>query len=81
MNNIQSIYRQIRPDAVFPCNHCQGLSDHEPWCIMRDPKVQYAYAIVNDPCALTYRDSLILHSLGVAWRKISNDAATSQTGA
>ncbi len=68
MHNIESIYRQKRPDAIFPCDLCQGLNDHEPWCIMRDPKVQYAYAIVNDPCALTYRDSLILHSLGVAWR-------------
>ena len=81
MNNIQSIYRQLRPDAIFPCDHCQGLSDHEPWCIMRDPKVQYAYAIVNDPCALTYRDSLILHSLGVAWRNISHPAAVPEPGA
>jgi len=75
MNNIQSIYRQMR-HTTFPCDHCQGLSDHEPRCVMRDPKVQYAYAIVNDPCALTYRDSLILHSLGVAWRNVTHGTAT-----
>lgn len=70
MHNVESIFHQKRPDAIFPCDHCLGLSDHEPWCIMRDPKVQYAYAIVDDPCALTYKDSLILHSLGVAWRTV-----------
>lgn len=68
MNNIVPIHRRKEPAAELPCAHCQGPNDHEPWCIMRDPKVQYAYAIVSDPCALTYRDSLILHSLGVAWR-------------
>jgi hypothetical protein len=75
--NIESINFQKRCGAVFPCGHCQGLTDHEPWCIMRDPKVQYAYAIVNDPCALTYRDSLILHSLGVAWRDRIREAPPS----
>ena len=74
MNNIVPIYRQNKSDSMSPCDHCQGLADHEPWCIMRDPKVQYAYAIVSDPCALTYRDSLILHSLGVAWRDRTPEA-------
>jgi hypothetical protein len=66
MNNIDFIHSQSRPSAT--CEHCLGTVEHEPWCVIRDPKVQYAYAIVNDPCALTYRDSLILHSLGVTWR-------------
>ncbi|HKV79977.1 MAG TPA: hypothetical protein VJP02_17645 [Candidatus Sulfotelmatobacter sp.] len=66
MNNIDIIRSQSRPNAT--CEHCLGTVEHEPWCVIRDPKVQYAYAIVNDPCALTYRDSLILHSLGVTWR-------------
>lgn len=68
MNNLEWIHHHTRCSSALPCDHCQGITDHEPWCIKRDPKVQYAYAIVNDPCALTYRDSLILHSLGVAWR-------------
>ena len=68
MHNIGYINSQNQPNAVAPCEHCLGTVEHEPWCVTRDPKVQYAYAIVNDPCALTYRDSLILHSLGVTWR-------------
>ena len=71
MHNLESIYSQIRSNSTGACEHCQGIVDHEPWCITRDPKVQYAYAIVCDPYALTYRDSLILHSLGVTWRNRS----------
>jgi hypothetical protein len=29
--------------------------------------VQYAYGLVLDARKLTFRDGLILHSLGVAW--------------
>jgi len=68
MHNIDSLHSQSRPNTLSACEHCLGIAEHEPWCVTRDPKVQYAYAIVNDPCALTYRDSLILHSLGVTWR-------------
>lgn len=68
MNNTDFIHSQSQPSATSPCEHCLGTVEHEPWCVIRDPKVQYAYAIVNDPCALTYRDSLILHSLGITWR-------------
>jgi len=68
MNNLDSIYRKSSPESPHICEHCLGVIEHETWCITRDPKVQYAHAIVNDPYALSYRDSLILHSLGVAWR-------------
>lgn len=80
MYNVGSMDRRRRSATTFPCDDCQGLNDHEPWCIMSDPKVQYAYAIVNDPCALTYRDSLILHSLGVAWRNRIRETAGSDQG-
>lgn len=68
MQNISFINSPNQASTITPCDHCLGIGDHETWCVTRDPKVQYAYAIVNDPCALTYRDSLILHSLGVTWR-------------
>ena len=68
MHNTGFADSQNRPNAIILCEYCLGTVEHEPWCVKRDPKVQYAYAIVNDPCALTYRDSLILHSLGVTWR-------------
>lgn len=68
MNNIDFIHSESRSNTTSPCENCLGIVEHEAWCVTRDPKVQYAYAIVNDPCALTYRDSLILHSLGISWR-------------
>ncbi|MFZ0732790.1 MAG: hypothetical protein WAM79_10745 [Candidatus Sulfotelmatobacter sp.] len=49
------------------CEHCQGTTEHEPWCITRDPNVLYAYRIVAEPAMLTLEDTLILHSLGVRW--------------
>ena len=68
MNDLSFFTSQNHHTANTPCDHCLGVAEHEPWCVTRDPKVQYAYAIVKDACALTYRDSLILHSLGVTWR-------------
>jgi hypothetical protein len=32
-------------------------------------EILYAYKIVMDPTALTVGDTLVLHSLGVAWSK------------
>ena len=51
MQNISFINSPNQASAITPCDHCLGIGDHEPWCVTRDPKVQYAYAIVNDPCA------------------------------
>ena len=67
MSNINSTHYHSKYSAASPCEHCQGTTQHETWCVTRDPKVQYAFAIVNDAFRLTYSDSLILHSLGVSW--------------
>jgi hypothetical protein len=68
MSNTDFVHSQTGSHVTSPCENCLGTVEHEPWCVILDPKVQYAYAIVNDPCVLTYKDSLILHSLGVTWR-------------
>jgi len=60
-------YHANQPTAQVPCDHCGGILRHEKWCITCDPIVQYAYAIVLDGQKLTFRDGLILHSLGVIW--------------
>jgi hypothetical protein len=66
MNNIDSASRHS-PYNDVACPHCQGVVEHESWCATRDPKVCYAFAIVRESAKLTLGDSLILHSLGVAW--------------
>jgi hypothetical protein len=37
MSNIDFIPSQSRPHAT--CEHCMGTVEHEPWCVIRDPKV------------------------------------------
>jgi hypothetical protein len=53
--------------ADLTCGHCDGATDHEPWCITQNPSVQYAYQIITDPAHLSFEDYLILHALGAAW--------------
>lgn len=66
-NPSASWYHGNQPDAQAPCEHCAGVLQHEKWCVTCDPIVQYAYGLVLDPRKLTFRDGLILHSLGVEW--------------
>ena len=49
------------------CERCEGIFEHASWCATREPRVSYAYRLVMDPSTITPGDSLILHSLGVAW--------------
>jgi hypothetical protein len=57
-------------NATSACEHCQGVVEHEPWCLTQDPRVYYAYEIVDKASKMTLGDTLILHSLGVAWADI-----------
>lgn len=60
-------YHGNQSNLQEPCEHCGGTAGHEKWCITCDPLVQYAYGIVLDAAKLTFRDGLILHSLGVTY--------------
>ena len=74
-NPAASWYYGNQPSAQNPCDHCGGILRHEKWCITCDPVVQYAYGIVLDVKKLTFRDRLILHSLGVSWEQDLRAAA------
>lgn len=63
--------------AASACEHCHGLVRHERWCIVVNPRVQYAYEIVRDAEQLNFRDSLILHALGVSWTAPVNETCES----
>lgn len=67
MSNSNSAYFSDKNKADSACTHCEGIFEHEPWCATRDPRMAYAYQIVADASKITAGDSLILHSLGVAW--------------
>ena len=67
MNNVNSAHNGKKSTALSPCALCEGIFAHEAWCATRDPGASYAFQIVVDASRLTTGDSLILHSLGVAW--------------
>jgi len=57
--------------AESACPHCEGILEHAAWCVTREPRMAYAYLIVRDASKITEGDSLILHSLGVAWVELN----------
>lgn len=67
MSNANSAYYGKHVKSPSACALCEGVFAHEAWCASRDPGASYAYQIVLDASKLTLADSLILHSLGVAW--------------
>src|SRR5215469_5432273 len=49
------------------CDHCAGVTIHEPWCLTCNTVVRYAFEAASDTGHLTLGDELILHALGVEW--------------
>lgn len=62
-------YHSNQYNGQATCEHCGGVLRHEKWCMTCDALVRYAYAAAQDPDHLTLRDCLILHALGVSWRR------------
>jgi len=49
------------------CDHCAGVTIHEPWCLTCNTVVRYAFEAALGTGHLTLGDELILHALGVEW--------------
>jgi hypothetical protein len=64
MGLISPVYHS-RHDVA--CEHCAGTEDHEPWCILENTNVYYAFNIILHPEAMTEQDRIILHALGIVW--------------
>ncbi len=63
-----TMWQHSNPDsAQAACQHCQGVTGHQSWCITRSELVLYAYEAALDADKLAEGDRLILHALGVAW--------------
>ena len=73
-SNTGSNHRSNQSDVRPSCAYCEGIFEHEVWCATRDPQVAYAYQIVADASKITAGDSLMLHSLGVAWVETRHQA-------
>jgi hypothetical protein len=62
-----NVHQTKQSSEELACQLCDGIFEHAAWCATREPRVSYAYRLVADASAITLADSLILHSLGVAW--------------
>jgi hypothetical protein len=60
-------YHSNKYHAAAACEHCAGIVRHEDWCITKNANVYHAYEMVANPQAITEKDVIILHALGVKW--------------
>ncbi|PYX48607.1 MAG: hypothetical protein DMG79_11450 [Acidobacteria bacterium] len=67
MNKADSQYSCNQYNAESACVYCEGIVEHAAWCVTQDAAMAYAYGIVSDASKISPGDSLMLHSLGVAW--------------
>ena len=66
-HNESAMYHSNGYNAQAACEHCDGVVNHERWCLTLNPAVSYAYKIVVSANELAIGDAIILHSLGVLW--------------
>lgn len=54
-------------NAAGCCTICNGVVRHEPWCVMVNKEMEYAFLLALNPTIITEGDTIELHSLGVLW--------------
>lgn len=54
-------------NAAAGCTICCGVVQHEPWCVIVNKDMEYAFLLAVDPVVITEGDKIALHSLGVVW--------------
>jgi hypothetical protein len=61
--------------AAAACENCQGIVRHEPWCITKNPNVEYAFLVIIEPMVMLEADHIILHGMGVRWNACKGKCA------
>jgi hypothetical protein len=60
-------------DVAACCTICEGVVRHEPWCVIINKDVEYAFLLAVDPAIITEGDQIGLHSLGVRWHPYAGE--------
>ena len=60
-------------DVACRCSICNGVVRHEPWCVMVNKEMEYAFLFAVNPTIITQGDTIELHSLGVLWHSGARD--------
>lgn len=55
--------------AAAACENCQGIVRHEPFCIVVNERVEYAFLSILEPAVMLEADHILLHGMGVTWCK------------
>lgn len=56
--------------AENACEHCGEFVNHQAWCITKNSNVYEAFEMVANPGAVTKRDEMIMHALGIRWNAL-----------
>jgi hypothetical protein len=68
LKQLQEVWRvSNKYNAAACCTICNGVVQHEPWCVIVNKDMEYAFLLAVDPVVITEGDKITLHSLGVAW--------------
>ena len=68
LKQLQEVWRvSNKYNAAACCTICNGVVQHEPWCVIVNKEIEYAFLLAVDPVSITEGDKITLHSLGVAW--------------
>jgi hypothetical protein len=73
LKQLQEVWRVSNQyNAAACCSICSGVVQHEPWCVIVNKDIEYAFLLAVDPVVITEGDKITLHSLGVAWHSAAS---------
>ncbi len=72
LKQLEEVWRvSNKYNAAASCTICNGVVQHEQWCVIINKEMEYAFLLAVDPVVISEGDKIALHSLGVAWNSCS----------
>jgi hypothetical protein len=72
LKQLEEVWRvSNKYNAAASCTICNGVVQHEHWCVIINKEMEYAFLLAVDPVIITEGDKIALHSLGVLWNSCS----------
>jgi hypothetical protein len=72
LKQLEEVWRvSNKYNAAASCTICNGVVQHEQWCVIINKEMEYAFLLAVDPVVISEGDKIALHSLGVLWHSCS----------
>jgi hypothetical protein len=72
LKQLEEVWRvSNKYNAAASCTICNGVVQHEHWCVIINKEMEYAFLLAVDPVVISEGDKIALHSLGVLWNSCS----------